>query len=53
MCRLPVTLGGGITMVYGSLSELSSARKKPLSIQKSYHPDSIFDRVVGLINLHV
>jgi hypothetical protein len=38
-CNLPVTFGGGITIVNGSL-DLSPAVKKPPFNQKSYLPCS-------------
>src|SRR5690606_14861382 len=40
ICRTPVTLGGGITMQYGSLSRFGDDRKKPCSIQYRYHLSS-------------
>ena len=33
MCNRPVTFGGGITIEYGFLSELTFALKKPCSSQ--------------------
>jgi hypothetical protein len=40
MCKTPVTLGGGITMQYGSFSGFGTDLKKPWSIQYWYHLSS-------------
>jgi hypothetical protein len=42
MCSAPVTLGGGMTMTNGGLSDGSSGLKKPDASHQSYHAASTF-----------
>lgn len=44
MWRAPVTLGGGMTMTKGSLSESLAGSKKPHSFHQSYHAASTYLR---------